>query len=134
MADSFEIHTGRSRDAVMAELTVPALAEMGTFNVVHFGAMADGKTDDTDAINRAITACSQAGGGMVFVPSGVYATVSIHLKSDVALVLDAGASLKAMASTKSLIQGKNLNQVKILGSGTIDGIALPINNDRQGQR
>ena len=43
----------------------------------------DGKTLDTDAINRAIDAAAAAGGGMVTFPAGTYLSFSIHLKSQV---------------------------------------------------
>ncbi|MHC4744858.1 MAG: glycosyl hydrolase family 28 protein, partial [Planctomycetota bacterium] len=81
------------------------------------------------AVNKAIDACSRAGGGTVFVPSGFYTASSIHLKSNVALALDKGALLKAMPnapedSSTSLIYAKNLKNVKICGPGTIDAAAL----------
>ncbi|MCR4665707.1 MAG: tail fiber domain-containing protein [Desulfovibrio sp.] len=42
------------------------------FTVLDYGAKADGVTDDTDAINAALAACYNAGGGLVFVPHGKY--------------------------------------------------------------
>ena len=82
----------------------------------HFGAVADGKSNNADAINEAIAACNAAGGGTVFVPSGVYATGSIHLKSDVTLALDAGATLKALPDADTvLLIGENLENVNIYG-------------------
>lgn len=42
------------------------------YDVTEFGAIGDGKTDDTDAIQRAIDACRENGGGVVFVPPGQY--------------------------------------------------------------
>ncbi|HET8654160.1 MAG TPA: glycosyl hydrolase family 28-related protein, partial [Longimicrobiaceae bacterium] len=44
------------------------------FDVRSYGARGDGKTLDTDAINRAITAASAAGGGTVYFPAGTYAS------------------------------------------------------------
>ena len=38
------------------------------YNVMDFGAKADGKTIDSPAINRAIEAAAQAGGGTVYLP------------------------------------------------------------------
>ncbi len=70
----------------------------GWLNVRNFGAAGDGKTLDTAAINKAIDAAAAAGGGTVFFPAGVYASYSIHLKSNVCLYLDQGATILA-AST-----------------------------------
>ena len=120
---NFEKHTGRKREETLAGLTAEALAEVGTYNVRHFGAVADGRSNDAGAINEAITVCHAAGGGTVFVPSGVYATGSIHLKSYVTLAVDAGAVLKFSASDADvpLLVGEDLENVKIYGPGTLDG-------------
>ena len=120
---NFEKHTGRKREETLAGLTAAALAEVGTYNVRHFGAVADGGSNDASAINEAITACNAAGGGTVLVPSGVYATGSIHLKSHVTLAVDAGAVLKFSASDAEvpLLVGEDLENVKIYGPGTLDG-------------
>lgn len=42
------------------------------YNVLDFGALANGTTNDAAAINAAITAARDAGGGTVFIPSGTY--------------------------------------------------------------
>ena len=119
---NFEAHTGRTRLDTLEGLTAEALAEVGTYNVRHFGAVADGKLNDAGAINEAITACHAAGGGTVFVPSGVYATSSIHLKSNVTLAVDAGATLKFSTSDADLLIGEDLENVNIYGPGTLDGM------------
>ena len=146
MAKAFEEHTGTKRNDVMSRLTAPALASVGIFNVRHYGAVGDGTANDAPAINKAIDACNIAGGGTVFIPSGIYTCGSIHLKSNVTLALDKGAVLKAMPDIMdpwepnpndkglmdpayyhweaSLIWGKNLENVKIYGPGTLDGSAL----------
>ena len=119
---NFEAHTGRTRLDTLAELTPEALAKVGTYNVRHFGAVADGTSNDADAINRAIDTCNAAGGGTVFVSSGVYATGTIYLKSNVTLALDAGATFKAVPDADvSLLIGENLENVKIYGPGTLHG-------------
>src|SRR5215471_13684880 len=70
-----------------------AIAGPSTFNIRAFGATGDGKTLDTAAINKAIEACSKAGGGTVYFPAGTYLSGSIHLRSFINLYLDAGATI-----------------------------------------
>ena len=120
---NFEAYTNRKREETLAGLTAEALAKVGTYNVRHFGAVADGTSNDADAINEAISACHATGGGTVFVPSGVYATGSIHLKSNVTLAVDAGAVFKfsALEADTSLLVGIDLENVKIYGPGSLDG-------------
>ena len=71
----------------------PAAAPVIVFNVRQYGAIGDGKTLDTDAVNRTIAAAATAGGGTVLFPAGVYLCFSIHLQSYVHLYLDAGATI-----------------------------------------
>lgn len=146
MAMSFEEHTGQKQAKALAALTAQGLVAHKVYNVRHFGAVADGSTNDAPAINRAIALASQAGEGTVFIPSGVYATGSVHLQSNIKLVLDAGAVLKALPGIMdpwepnphdqglmdrayyhweaSLMWGKALKNIKIYGPGTLDGSAL----------
>ena len=120
---NFEKYTDRKREETLAALTAEALAKVGVYNVKHFGAVADGTSNDADAMNQAITVCHAAGGGTVFVPSGVYATGSIHLKSNVTFAVDAGAVLKFSYpnTDTALLVGTNVENVKIYGPGTLDG-------------
>jgi polygalacturonase len=60
-----------------------------------FGAAGDGKTLDTAAINAAIAAASDAGGGTVVFPAGTYLSYSVRLRSHITLHLEAGAVLLA---------------------------------------
>ncbi len=65
------------------------------YNVRDFGAIGDGATIDTPAINRAIEAAAAAGGGAIVFPAGQYACYTIRLKSHVSLQLAAGATIVA---------------------------------------
>ncbi len=110
------------------------------FDVRAHGAQSDGATLATAAIQKAIDACSAAGGGAVRFPPGTYLTGTLHLKSRVTLSLDQGATIlgstdlkdypESVASVRSytdkyvnrsLIAGDNLDRVAITGGGTIDG-------------
>jgi polygalacturonase len=119
-----------------------------TYNVREYGAVGDGKALDSPAINRAIEACAQAGGGTVALPAGTYLSGSIRLKSNIRLYLDAGAVLLGAPQNlnaydpaepfpgkayqdgghtyfhNSLIWGENLVNVSITGPGTINGGGL----------
>lgn len=121
------------------------LADPYGLDVRSFGAMGDGKTLDTEAINQAIEAVSASGGGTVYFPAGVYLSHSIHLKDHIRLYLDRGAILKAAVPDgesgydlpepnnssyqdfghshwkNSLIWGIGLEDIAIEGGGLIDG-------------
>src|ERR1700683_2089345 len=62
--------------------------------ITDYGAVADGKTDCTEAIRQTIKACSDAGGGRVVVPIGEFFTGAIHLVSNVNLHLEKNSVLK----------------------------------------
>lgn len=136
-------------------LTLRLVAQPGSnnvYNIRDFGAKGDGKTIDTKAINDAIEAAAQKGGGTVFFPAGTYLSYSIRLKSNIALYLDQGSVLLAADSTagskydeaepnewgdkyayqdyghshwhNSLIWGEQLENVSINGPGIINGKGL----------
>jgi polygalacturonase len=64
-----------------------------TYNILDFGAVADGKTMATESIRKAIETCSKNGGGKVLVPAGKYLTGPIHLENNVNLHIAEGAEL-----------------------------------------
>jgi polygalacturonase len=110
-----------------------------TFNIVDFGAKSDGTTLNTHSINKAITVCSQEGGGVVLIPSGYWLTGPIKLKSNVNLHLANNAFLqfssdfnqykiiegsyegKPSARNESPIMATDVKNVAITGHGIIDG-------------
>jgi len=129
-----------------ADHQVPAPSPL--YNVRSFGAIGDGKTLDSPAINRAINAAAAAGGGTVDLPGGTYLSGSIELKSNIHLLLEAGATILAAPQSlnaydqeepfqgrayqdgghtffhNSLIWGENLTNVSITGQGLINGAGL----------
>lgn len=64
------------------------------YTITSFGAVADGKTDCTNAFKDAIEKCSKNGGGKVIVPGGTFLTGAIHLKSGVNLYISKDAVVK----------------------------------------
>lgn len=68
------------------------------FDIRTYGAVGDGKTVDTPAINKAIEAAAAAGGGTVLFPAGTWLCFSIHLKCHVTLYLAQGATILAADS------------------------------------
>ncbi len=64
-------------------------------NIIEFGAVNDGITLNTEAIQKAIDKCAEAGGGRVVIPQGKFKSGTIWLKSNVELHLEMGAELIA---------------------------------------
>jgi polygalacturonase len=77
-----------------------ASTTLNIFDIRTYGAVGDGKTVDSPAINKAIEAAAAAGGGTVLFPAGTWLSFSIRLKSHVALHLAQGAILLAADSPK----------------------------------
>jgi polygalacturonase len=126
----------------------PQAVAVATYNVRAFGATGDGKTLDTEAINKTIAAAHAAGGGTVLFPAGTYLSTSIHLQSHVGLFLDHGAIVEAASESvaaydepepnewdkfqdfghshwhNSLMWGEGLEDVSIAGPGLIHGKGL----------
>lgn len=104
-------------------------AQQKMFNILAFGAIGDGKTINTQEIQKTIDAASSAGGGQVVVPAGKFLTGVIHLKSNVELTLSKGAILLGSANradygprdASALITAINQHNISITGNGIIDG-------------
>lgn len=125
--------------AILRRIKAPVFPKRN-FDIAKYGAVADGKTDCTAAIRKAIAACNKAGGGRVVVPPGEFLTAAIHLKSNVNLHVSAGATLKFSQDTKQYLplvftrwEGVELmnyspfiyafeqRNIAITGGGTLDG-------------
>src|SRR5450631_1688249 len=65
-----------------------------TFNIIKYGAVPDGMTLCSKAINAAIDACNKSGGGTVLVPGGLWLSGPIVLKSNTNLHLASNALLQ----------------------------------------
>ncbi len=69
-------------------------------NITDFGAVSDGATVNTEAIQKAIDAVSESGGGRVTIPQGEFVSGTIRLKSNVEFHLEHGAYLRASTDIK----------------------------------
>jgi DNA sulfur modification protein DndE len=74
----------------MPQVNVPSFKDT-VFNIIDFGAVGNDHTLNTKAINGAIRACSESGGGTVTIPPGTWLTGSIELRNDVRLNVEEGA-------------------------------------------
>ncbi len=79
--------------AALTNLSSSCLAVGGLFKVRDYGAAGDGKKVDTATINKAVRACSDAGGGQVRFGPGKYLSGTVHLRDNVTLLFEAGATL-----------------------------------------
>jgi len=110
-----------------------------TFNIVKYGAINDGITLNTKAINDAIIACNKKGGGVVVVPKGLWITGPIEIKSNVNLHLQKNSILQftrdfdqyplvasnweglSQMRNQSPLWAKNQTNIAVTGFGIIDG-------------
>jgi polygalacturonase len=109
-------------------------------NVLEMGAIGNGSTPCTAALQRAIDLCAEQGGGTVFVPAGKYVTGTLWLRSNIILHLDAGAMIQGETNASAyplwvsrwegprtepahspLIAGEGLSNIALTGRGVIDG-------------
>jgi polygalacturonase len=109
------------------------------YNITDYGAVPDGRTDCTAAIQKALDACKPSGGTVVVPPGNylsrplvIHTRTTLRIKSGATLLANTNYSdymkvpgdwLKARGSGdfKPFIGGKDLVDVVFTGSGTIDG-------------
>ena len=104
---------------------------MDIYSITDFGAVGDGKTLNTTAIQQAIDTCTERKGGTVYVPAGDFLTGTIVLKDNVTLHLAAQARLLGSTSLadypsdlkhgECLVYARGARNVKLAGEGVIDG-------------
>ncbi|MCX6903864.1 MAG: glycosyl hydrolase family 28 protein [Verrucomicrobia bacterium] len=80
---------------LLLAISWPAMGAARVFDVRNHGAKGDGKSDDRPALQSALDACAQAGGGTVRLPPGNYLSGALRLAGGVTLHLEAGATLWA---------------------------------------
>jgi polygalacturonase len=111
----------------------PALPAIptNTFRVTQYGAVGDGQTMNTAAIQKTIDVASKAGGGIVLVPEGRFLTgpfllasrINLHLASNaVILISDDRAKYPVVRKRyQDCISVADAQDIEISGEGTIDG-------------
>ncbi|HLR36821.1 MAG TPA: glycoside hydrolase family 28 protein, partial [Chitinophagaceae bacterium] len=138
------------------EMKAPELPVIPKYkvNIKDFGAVGDGETLNTEAIDKAIEDCSQKGGGTVVIPAGLWLTGPIELKSNINLHVNQGAvvlfsrdhSLYPIIRTsssshtwfvKNPIYGYNLENIAITGEGIFNGSGdtwRPVKKSKRSQK
>ncbi len=113
------------------------------FSVRDFGALGNGETLDTAAIQKALDECGKAGGGIVRIPAGNYLSGAIFIKSNTTLCIEEGAVLQGSSAESrdypvidsrfagteqkchaSLINAIDAHDVTITGRGTVAGSGI----------
>ncbi|PXY46731.1 glycoside hydrolase family 28 protein [Flavobacterium hydrophilum] len=122
----------------MPKVQIPVF-KADTLNIADFGAVPNSEKLATKAINEAIKKCSGSGGGVVVIPSGMWTTGPIYMKSNVNLHAKNGAYIlftsdldqyqliqsyfegNKVMRCESPIMGVDLENVAITGEGIFDG-------------
>ena len=131
----------KEMQAVLSRIRAPQFPGR-VFDITKYGAVAGAQKDSTDAIAKAIAACTAAGGGSVVAPRGEFLTGPIHLKSNTNLHLEEGSVLKFSRDPKQylplvltrfegtecmnyspLIYAFEQTNIGVTGTGMLDGQA-----------
>lgn len=105
---------GAAADMDQALGVVAAIA----YNVKAYGALGDGSTNDTVAIQAAIDAAEAADGGVVFFPVGEYVVAG--------LTLDCSASLVGAHPLNTVLLGSSASTTVLTVSGSVTGTSKPM--------
>ena len=112
-------------------------AQQKVYDIVNHGALGDGKTICTKALQKTIDECTASGGGQVLIPTGIFIIGTVYLKSNVELYLQKGAILRGSSHLddyevyvpekpyntihKGMLFAEDAENITISGEGQIDG-------------
>ncbi len=139
--------------ALGSQTGAPSAAAAGAhprqYDARAYGALGDGHSDDTAAIQQAVDTCAEQGGGMVVLDGGTFLTGTLVLRSHVELHLTSTAVLLGATDlaqyrsdpqvvykllNQSLLYAAGCEHVAITGQGTIDGQGKAFRNGETDQR
>lgn len=119
-----------------------SLQETNDYNILDYGALGDGKTINTFAIQKAIDKCSKHGGGRVVVPRGIFLTGGFMLRNNIEFHLEKDAVILGSPYMKdyhqrellsgarygdylnyALVFSQGVKNVTVSGYGTLNGNA-----------
>jgi len=116
---------------VMAAAWEPSAASARgkTYDIRRYGAVGDGRTDNTRAIQKAIDDAAAHGGGIIMIPAGRFVTGVLEIKSHSTIQLAANAFLLGSTNRRDygpghalpLLKASGATGITIEGQGTIDG-------------
>lgn len=113
------------------------------YNIAENGAVGDGTTLNTKAIQATIDKCAQNGGGVIVIPKGIFLSGSIFLKPGVNIEMEEGSVLKGSTNIEdypkgntrieghfepwrsALINADKVDHLRITGKGVLDGSGEP---------
>lgn len=132
---------GRAAAAFSLAALVTAAAQPAArrYPITGGGALGDGKTSNTKAIQNLIDKTAREGGGTLVVPDGTFLTGALFFKQGVSLSIEKGGVLKGSVNpddypqvqtrwegterewTSALLNFTGMTDVELTGEGTVDG-------------
>lgn len=91
---------------LLSLLMITGLVKAADFNILKYGAVGDGTTLNTFAIQKTIDACYKSGGGKVIFPEGKFLSGTIVLKDNITIHFEKNAVLLGSTDLKDY---KNLD-------------------------
>ena len=137
---------------LMAAASFANVGQPKCYNIAEHGAIGDGKTLNTKAIQAAIDECAK-GGGTIVIPKGIFLSGALFIKPGVNIeFLEEGAVLKGSTNINdypkmltrieghfepwraALLNADKADHLRITGKGTLDGSGEPFWKDFYSRR